>query len=289
MPTAGLSLVGFMEQQAAINHLKTLCVPKDYSDAALLAEWTAAQAKLGAAFADAGQPDIQDIPAAHQAYIATLVQIPWVVQALQQQIPGTTFKLVEIDPLLAFQFTVDKVRSDHHCHPFTKPPKIEELLNACLPQVQVPEATQELTQMHPGIGSAFIKAKSLNVRMLAQGIFKDPATPHQSFTGLIFGMALPFVQVVRFNGRCYLHNGFHRSVGARLAGATHIPCVLRDVPSEAAVGIRADGYTFSSQVLNGPNPPTIGHFTQGRAYDVNLRGYSRALHVSWAEWVTFEE
>ena len=60
MPSQGLSLVGFMDQPQAINHLRNDCMPADSSDAALIGEWQAAQGMLGAAIQNAGNPDIQD-------------------------------------------------------------------------------------------------------------------------------------------------------------------------------------------------------------------------------------
>src|SRR5258706_4391109 len=82
MPTPGLSLVEFLQPPQALNYLRNACVPSDPSDAALLAEWAAAQGKLGAPFSQAGRPDIQPIPAADQAYIQELQQEAWVQERL---------------------------------------------------------------------------------------------------------------------------------------------------------------------------------------------------------------
>src|ERR1700733_421811 len=111
MPSAGLSLVGFMDEQEALTHLRTACVPSDPSDAALKAAWQAAQAQLGPPISNAGSPNVAAIPAAQAPHIVTLMQTPWAAQALQSTLQGSTFQMVEIDPLLAFQFTVDLDRS----------------------------------------------------------------------------------------------------------------------------------------------------------------------------------
>src|SRR5208282_2577442 len=108
-----------------------------------------------------------------------------------------------------------------------------------------------------------------------------------SIAGIQFHSSMPFVHVVRYNGRCYLHNGFHRTVGVRKAGATHVPCILRDVNTISEVGI--DGDTFPVHLMESANPPTVGHFTQNRAWSVTLRNYSRILHVSWAEYMVPDE
>jgi hypothetical protein len=276
MPTPGLSLVGFMDQTQAINHLRTACVPADNSDAALISEWNAAQAKRGPSIANAGNPDIQPLPNAHPhvqqltAALQPILGTAWL---------GATLSLVEIDPLLAYQFTVDKPRAAHHCAALVRPPTLDELLQICLPLTPQSEAL-EIAQ---GAQSVLLKARTLNLQVFAQGMI------NVAFMGIQFGMASPYAHVVRHNGRCYLHNGFHRAYGARMAGATHIPCVLRDVPDHAAVGIRTDGGTFSATLLESGDAPTLAHFTRGLAYEVMVRLVSRVLHVSWAEYVVPEE
>ena len=277
MPTHGLSLVGFMDQPQAIHHLRNDCKPANANvdDAALIAEWQVARQHLGAAIDNAGNPNIQEIPQAHQAHLQQILQMwqqspaPWML--------GASFKLVEIDPLLAYQFTVDADRSDQHCNGLENP-SLDQLVPLCLPLAPQIEAIQSVRAPQ----SLIIRARSLNVQMLDQGKLAENAV------GITFGLSAPFVHVVRFNNRCYLHNGFHRAYGVRRSGATHIPCVFRDLTDPGAVGIRPP-QTFSQQLLESDNPPALGHFTQGRAHQVQIRLKSRVLHVSWAEYVVPEE
>ncbi len=125
-----------------------------------------------------------------------------------------------------------------------------------------------------------MRSRNLNVHLSAAGLF--PAGDNTA-AGIIFGLSVPLVHVVRLNGRCYLHNGFHRVYGARMAGATHVPCVFRDVPDEASAGIAPPG-TFDRMLLESANPPTLAHFTNGSAHVVQLRAITRVLHISWAEY-----
>lgn len=274
MPTTGLSLVGFIaDQQQAINHLRFACCPAVDTDQALIAEWQAARARLGPPIASAGNPNMQPLPAAQDPYMQAMTQA-WAQRGVQMW-PGATFQLIEIEPLLAYQFHVDTARSAHHCGGLANPPSVDDLMPICLPQNPTPERFQAW----PGPQSAMLRSEGLNLVMLDRGVLKT------TFMGIVFGPALPFLHVVRHNGRCYLHNGFHRAVGARAAGATHIPCVLRDVPDHASVGIRDDGSTFNATLLESNDPPTIGHFAQGRAHPVLIRSMSRILHVSWADYV----
>jgi hypothetical protein len=277
MPSAGLSLVGFMDEPQATTHLSTACILGNPSPAGIKAEWDAARARRGPPIAGAGHPNILDIPPADQPYITALCQEPWIAQWLPN-IPGAEFKLVEIDPLLAFQFSVDTTRSDHHCAALPKPPGVADLFPICLP-LHRPSGEYHVNQLPQ---SVIIKSRSLNLTMMAAGIGPDIA-------GINFGWAVPLLHVVRFNGRCYLHNGFHRAFGARLAGATHIPCIFRDVADAESAGIKSDGSTFGLPLLESNDPPTLGHFTKGLAHSATLRALTRILHVSWSSYAMYDE
>lgn len=280
MPTPGLSLVGFMDEPQALEHLKKACVPPAGStDDTLRAEWAAARAKLGAPIANPGNPNLQPVPASYTTYVATLLTLPWVASAIAAGTAAANVQMVEIEPLLAYQFSIDNTRSNHHCSNLATPPALDELFATCLPTAQ----PIEMFTWFRDSRSVLIKAKSLNFRVQREGIMDNIAG------GILFGPSLPLTQVVRLNGRCYLHNGFHRAVGLAQRGATHMPCVFRDVPDAEAAGIRADNNTFSEALLMSANPPTLGHFCQGRAYDVQIRATSRVMHVSWADYVVADE
>lgn len=282
MPTPGLSLVGFLDQQEAVNLLRNSCVVADGTDAALTAEWQAARAKLGPPVANAGNPDIQPVPAAGHAHMAQLTQQPWVLGALQGTLVGATFQMIELAPLLAYQFNVDLARSDHHNGgAAAAAPALDTIFQMCLPLQPIIENVRS----NPLPNAVLITSKGLNFQQLSQGVMQ---TPMGHFVGLQVGLSLPLMHVVRHNGRCYLHNGYHRAVGLSRRGVTHAPCIFRDVTDHAAVGIRPN-LTFQAQLLESGNPPTVGHLANGRAYDVNLKVFTRTLHVSWADHVTTED
>jgi hypothetical protein len=287
MATAGLSLLGFMSQQDAIAHLLAHCVPVNPDIPALIVEWQAAQARKGAPMVG-GKPNIQDIPTANQPYVKTLMQQEWFTKFLALQ-PGAEFKLVEIDPLLTIHFMVDLERSTERCGALPQNPNVADLLPVCLP-AKYSEEKINMVRLPDGqtkqvsVGALLLTARSLNVRVVDAGYFQADYK-----IGIQFGIPVPLVQVVRFNGRCYLYDGLHRTIGARRKGATHIPCIFRDVQSAGDVGLRSDRSTFALPVLEAADAPTVGHFTQGRAYEVQLKRYKRIVHVTWAEYAIVDE
>jgi hypothetical protein len=267
LPTPGLSLVGFLDDpNMAIGHLANACVPSTTDAGALISDWSAAKAKIGLPIVNAGNPDIQSLPpwaAEHEAQIR--------LNPLFAMWPGAELAIVEIDPLLAYQLTIDTDRSAHHAVPLSNPPQLNELIQVCLPIQPI----SEQINVFAGPNSLLLKARSLNVRQLNG--FWDA-----QIMGIRFGVSTAWVQVVRFGGKCYLTNGYHRSFCIRQAGGTHMPCILRDVPDYNAVGMSPPAF-FSQEILASANPPTIAHYTQGRAMPVSLRKHSRMIHVSWAE------
>jgi hypothetical protein len=275
LPTPGLSLVGFIaDQHQAFNHLINACVPSDASHAAIAAEWEAAKVRRRCEpIPNAGHPDIRPLDGAQSAYVQQVLAHP----IFQSEWRGAVIQLVEIDTL--HQVTIDSSRSAHHCASLSNPPTADELMAVCLPLTPQPEQLKLITGQ--GQNSLLVKARSLNVRIL-QGV------GNQDFLGIQFGLAIPFVHVVRLNGRCYLFNGYHRAVGIRDAGCTHMPCVVRNIADHNAIGLHPPD-TFDAVLLDSDDPPAVAHFTQRRAHPVSLRCHSRILYVNWAEHVVPDE
>jgi hypothetical protein len=70
---------------------------------------------------------------------------------------------------------------------------------------------------------------------------------------------------------------------SHFAGGKYMPCLLRNATSQQDAGIMGQGQTFPLDVLESGDPPTIAHFTQRKALDVQLRSASRIFHVQWSE------
>ena len=195
--------------------------------AALDTEWAAAKERLGGPIANAGHPDVRPIPAPYDAHVQQLITTPWCAPAFAGRFRrGCEFKLVELDPLLEHQFTVSTSRALNHSAELAKPPTMQQMLDLCLP-LQQSKATFQTFESPNGM---MIKSDSLELRALGGGVF------NASFLGMQFGLSLPFMQVACHNNRYHLSNGLHRAVCLRIMGATHAPCIVRNLSTYEQVG-----------------------------------------------------
>lgn len=282
MPLPGLSLVGFIQdEQAAIRYLENSCIPPvGYTAQSLKKQWQDAKTQLGPAIHNSGKPDIQPIANSVQGYLGGVKNKKEYKPAFQRA--GWDFKLVEIDKLLAFQAHVVSEQVDAVANDITDPNDLKKITEKCLP-LQIPQYLLRPFIQGDGV---MIRCPNLNVIIGAKGGFpSDPTKPNAPAS--VFGISLsaffPFVEVARFEGRCFLKHGYHRVCGLRKIGVTHVPCVLREVSNYREAGVRDDGTTLDRTLLEGPNPPTCGHFTQARSCGVTLRRMAKIVHLMWAE------
>lgn len=292
MPTPGLSLFGFFsDAEQAIGYLRRDCVPAPGRDSetALAQEWRDARARIGPRIAGAGVADLQPVPVPFQPYLEALLEQAW-MRACLGDLEGASFRLVEIDPLLCHQLAIDTSRVDRLLEGLGSP-TIAALLDVCLPMAH-PPLSYDPSPVWPDSTSVIVKSPRNDLRIDRFGVFA--AGTDTVLLGARLRLAKPFVHVARVDGRCYLLNGYHRLFGCRQAGATHAPCVFRDVPDHEAAGLAgtrlADGQIrFPVGLLTSDNPPTMAHFTRGRAHRVALRAKSRVVHVSWHQYLVHDE
>ncbi len=231
----------------------------------------------------AGRPDVQEIPPRHASYLEGVKGNPRYAASLVGT--NSSFKLVEIDPLLSYQFHIAPAWSVSLCAPLKDPSRLEELLRFCLPHTVENPPGYEVAALPNGF---CIKTISRNLRILGSGQLGTDAA-QQHFAGIAYGPSSNLIQVARFDGRYYLRNGYHRAYGLRKAGATHMPCVLVEATDYSQLGFMGGGVTFERDLLESDNPPTCGHFMQDRAYSLQLRSLTRVISVSWSEFAFLEE
>lgn len=280
MPVPGLSLLGFMEQQEALSYMQARCIFPDMSQPALLQHWCQATARRGQAVSSPENATVEDLDPSYTAHTQLVMANPRYLPTVAGC--AASFKTVEIAPLLAFQFDVEDDRID--LDPAIDPTDMAQLLPICLPTTLANINFRSGDLPH----GFWVKSRDLNLRLLGRGNAQDLAS-QSLMIGMAFGAGSPFVQVVRVAGRCYLRNGYHRARVLLRAGATHMPCLFLETADPTAIGAIGGGATFTLARLAQPHPPTVGHFTDQRAYAVTMRRNSRLLQVTWSEMTVPED
>jgi len=288
MPSPGLSLVGFMDRNPAITYLRRYSHPGNITEAQAEGQWRIAKGKLGSPIPNAGHPKLQDFDSQYDPYLQRVTQNPRYSTTVKGM--PASFRLVEIDPLLAFQFQLDMDRVARVLTGITGTPSMEQMIGICLPENPLDPRTVPM-QTSETPTSLTITSTNPNLRVIVGGQFVDPATGQSLYdpnimaliAGIGFGEGSPLSQVARFDGRCYLKNGYHRAYALRTRGQDYMPCVLVDATDYAEViEDNKPGQIFDRDLLVSRNPPTIGHFTQGRAYNVTLRPTRRVIQLQWS-------
>ncbi len=197
-----------------------------------------------------------------------------------------SFKEVEIAPLLAFQFHVLSEHASRRCARITRqPPGTDDMLDVCLPR----RVDQTPPQVTPSQSGVLIRSKDIGIRIMGGGTGEQQK--EQVFNaGIAYGAGSPLVIVARLNNRYFLMNGYHRVCGLQAIGATHVPCLLWETATDyVQIGAVGGTATFDRTVLESDDPPTCGHFSNARAYPIDIRTVSRVSHLTWAEYAVPDE
>ncbi len=265
-----------MEKERALDYLRKRCFFPDMSREVLLRHWSSAR-RLLQPIPNAGRPDIREVPSQYLPYLEGVKASPRFTSTVQN-LPWS-FKLLEIEPLLAFQFHVIIDRADDLCGRLNSASTMDSILRICLPH-HLEEIDAEAVVEGNGIR---ITSPTLNVRLFAEGKLTYEQKRHLVQVEVGYGMASPLVHALRLNGRCYLRNGFHRAYGLRRLGFTHLPCLLLEAADFAQLGATGADATFECSLLESTNPPTCGHLTRGQGYPVSVRTATKEITISWAE------
>ncbi len=273
------SLMAYLSQAEALQYFGAVCDFADASPPALVQHWIAARERLGEPILRAGKPFLEPLGAEHQNYLdrvtttahfkAAVGDLPW------------SFELVEIDPLLCFQLHIIPALAGSNWSRARALPPSGTIIRRCLPTRAAPLPEVQLQQMQGLQGQPLLRLLSTDVSLtVLQAHVRQVKGRRVLSLALDIGVRCPLVQVVALGGRYYLKNGFHRAFRLRQLGATHIPAVVIEPRSYEQAGLVPG---FAQHVLDSPNPPTCGHFSQGRAYPVPLREAGGVIEIGWIQ------
>lgn len=274
MPISGLSLVGFLTEKQALNYFQTACYFSGTVD--LSAEYDRAAKRIVSAERP-GRPVMKDIPQQFQERLEEVTRHPRFQLTVNNH--PYAFKLVEIAPLLAFQ---QHVKSPQPVKKGTQT-ALDALINECLPREQPDAVTIKVVSPR----SMTFVAPDFNFKILGN-ISQIDTNQKLHVISYLLGMSSPLMYVGVFGERAVLLNGYHRATKWLKAGQQELPClVVYFTDAEMEDSINPIG-AFSTQLLCGDAPPTVGHFMTA-AHPVQLRRYRRVVRLSWDEELLPEE
>lgn len=87
-----------------------------------------------------------------------------------------------------------------------------------------------------------------------------------------------FVQIVHYEDRFILKNGYHRTFQLLRAGESHVPCFIVEVDGWNETG-GANPNHFNEDVVMGDRPPLLNDFQSDIAYDLYTAGRNTIIKI----------
>jgi len=181
--------------------------------------------------------------------------------------------IVDLRRVLSFQFSVTLDRIDERLGN-VQADQWEDLFSICLPNVPPLEELRFLSQAED---RAFtISTTNPNLRILAPvsavvSLAPDPTTPPRNVpqVGFAIHFGTPFVQIVEFQQRWLVRDGYHRCYGLLRRGIYRIPCVFVRARDFSQTGANSPQF-IAQDALLGPHPPLLSDFLDD-AFSINTR------------------
>ena len=214
-------------------------------EAALRTWWDAAQIRKGARLDTWSTPVERDLPTGCEDYLKGVTAIP---QAAAIGPRPWAFKVVDLRRVVGFQIPVFENR-------IRVPAGLDADPCALLRfTVRTPRKGKVTIAQGPG-DELTIAAPNANLRVA--GLMQAESDMGSAF-GFIIGGGLPWLQVVAFNGRHVLRDGYHRAVGLLRASIFEVPVARIEGVQLADLGIQP-GF-FPPDLVLGPQPPLVTDF-----------------------------
>ena len=214
-------LFAFATQAEVLNHVRTQALEKERERMPeIMVKWRSLQPRVtDLVQKESGQAEairVAPIPNEHHSHLETFSCDP----LFQKTFSGLpiSFKLVEIDKMVAAQRTVNLDYVDRLLSSYPKSPTMQDLLEICVSPKRKMEPIQHL-EVAPDI-HVFSSTNS-DIRFL--GAFVKELTVED--LGYAERGGLPAAAIIAF----VVNNGFHRVYALRSLGVTEIPVVVQSV------------------------------------------------------------
>jgi len=271
------ALLGFMDEQEAINFLKSMCMVGEKTEDELKGVWRTAKSAVDGLSPPDLSAEVLDIDDRFKVQLETVAKDPLFPEAVHQK--KWSFKLLEIDKVVCFQQYVLTDYSEELAKEYDLS-DTGRLIEFCVPSkrgkrpIAVVSAPQEFTML----------SSSQDLRVLGPGQMQDPVTKRTVF-GFGVGWGSPFIQVVKFKDRYFLRNGYHRVYEIRKRGVSHVPCILIEGENFADTGAIKPGF-FAEKLLTSDKPPVFANFFSNEiAPSLQMKPFTKVVRVRAEESV----
>ncbi len=277
----GRALLGFMSEQEARDFLNGLCVVQGQAEIEAHKNRCAAAAETvkGLGPRVLSPVNQRELAPSYSTYAKQLCDQP-----AFRQLFGSKFALreVELEHLVCFQRYVDTEHSAELAAKMRSSDKY--ILESCLPLEFRQDVQVSFDQAVPGVTFSSVSPKLQFAGLQITG-FGGPEITYggqqvkQVGVLLLIGTQPNYVQVVGYNGRYFLKNGYHRAYAALLSNRKQIPAVVSESEDFAGTGALNTGF-FSRELLLGDAPPLVTDFLNDRiAVDVKLKPMRKVIRV----------
>jgi hypothetical protein len=256
-------LLGFFQLNDALPFLQALGVEIDASSigASHVTAW-AHVAQIGE------RPETTVTPLAECQHLVDLRAEPTFAEHAATA-KSLQFAYVDVQKLVACQPRVDMDHVDRLASQVPRVGDVDGLIRFCLPLQR--EATAPLMQptFNPVTNTFGCIVDNPDVRICGPAGGGQPGTG-RAIVGFSIGPGLQQMNVVTFNGRHMLNNGYHRAVALARAGHERIPVILIEAPALELTPTARNGM-FNAQIVFGPRPPRVEDFLTSAAVECNSR------------------
>jgi hypothetical protein len=163
--------------------------------------------------------------------------------------------------------------------------QLHSVADVCLPEPRTLQFSGSFDTAQNAFTSASLNP---NLRIAGFGVVNQPV-PGADIPQQLFGFQLSFgtrfVQLVEYQGRWMVRDGYHRIHGLLSMGITQIPCVVVRARSFEETGAGRPGF-FGHEVLFGDRPPRVTDFqSEEFAFGVQIQAMMRIVRIRAEEFV----
>ena len=211
-------------------------------------------------------PTVFPLPDSMREHVDTLLALP-PIQREFDRVP-IALGMVPLAHLISAQQRIDL----HTVQPQATAPAIasdEALIAVCLP-IKAPPHRFRVAQQDAG--SVTFTADNHDIRLFSPQILAAAAVSGkwpgyvQSALALPVGFSANVLNVIRFQNRLVLNNGYHRAFGLYRSGVTHVPAIIQVCREWEDVGLVSSSEIFNngSVYFERKRPPLIKDFSDRR-------------------------